>query len=80
VAALEAYNRRAPRFWQEWNDFFENGITALDDGKKKEKAKPKDEKPEPLKCPACGTLHASDHRRLRGGDSGMTCSGRSCTS
>ena len=45
------------RFWNEWNDLFENGVSELDDGKKKEKKKP-DKKPvEPIKCPGCGHMH-----------------------
>jgi superfamily II DNA or RNA helicase len=46
------------RFWDEWNDFFETGAVELDDGKKKEKPKPK-EKAEPsmAKCPKCSSLH-----------------------
>lgn len=46
------------RFWQAYNDLFEVGITELDDGKKKEKKKPKKEDAEPIKCPSCGHLHA----------------------
>jgi superfamily II DNA or RNA helicase len=46
------------RFWAEWNDFFENGLAELDDGKKKEKPKLKEkEELEPMKCPACHALH-----------------------
>jgi superfamily II DNA or RNA helicase len=46
------------RFWQETNDFFENGIHELCDGnpKEKEKKEKKDEK-EPRKCPNCHHLH-----------------------
>lgn len=45
------------RFWQEWNELFEIGVTQLDDGKKKEKAKPKKKELEPVKCPQCRALH-----------------------
>ena len=46
------------RFWAEWNELFQNGVSELDDGKKKPKEKPK-EKPEakPVKCSQCGHLH-----------------------
>lgn len=46
------------RFWAGFNDLFENGVQELDDGKRKEKPKPKD-KPdaEPTKCPNCASLH-----------------------
>lgn len=47
------------RFWREWNDFFELGVTELDDGKRKEKPKPKekDEEKEMVKCPHCRAMH-----------------------
>lgn len=53
------HSGNSARFWHEWNDFFENGITELDDGKKKEKPKPKekDEADELTKCPQCRALH-----------------------
>lgn len=46
------------RFWADCNEFFAFGVSELDDGKKREKAKPKP-KPdaEPVKCPSCGHLH-----------------------
>src|SRR3990167_9217405 len=45
------------RFWEDMHDFFEHGVTELDDGKpkKKDKAKPKIKKP--IKCPACFHVH-----------------------
>lgn len=47
------------RFWHRQNDFFENGVTELDDGKKKEKPKVKEkEEDQAMKCPKCGHLHA----------------------
>lgn len=47
------------RFWDACNDLFENGVTELDDGKKKEKpkAKDKDEEKEMVKCPHCRAMH-----------------------
>lgn len=46
------------RFWDAWNEVFENGVSTLDSGKKKEKPAPK-EKPEVemVKCPNCRLLH-----------------------
>jgi DNA repair protein RadD len=46
------------RFWSQWTDFFEHGISELDDGKKREKPKVGEkEEAEPFKCPSCGHLH-----------------------
>ncbi|MBK7024524.1 MAG: DEAD/DEAH box helicase [Sulfuritalea sp.] len=46
------------RFWQDMNEFFEVGVTQLDDGKKKDKPKPKEKaEAEPVKCPSCRALH-----------------------
>lgn len=46
------------RFWQDMQDFFELGVSELDDGKKKEKPKPKDKaEAEAIKCPQCRALH-----------------------
>ena len=45
------------RFWDETNDFFENGIHELCDGKPKEKKEKKETKKEPRKCPSCHHLH-----------------------
>lgn len=46
------------RFWAEVEDFFDNGLDELDDGKKKEKKKA-EKKPEaePVKCPTCRHVH-----------------------
>lgn len=46
------------RFWGEMHTFLEEGVSALDDGKKKPKPKVLD-KPEkkPVKCPTCFQLH-----------------------
>ncbi len=47
------------RFFADTNDFFEHGVTELDDGTKPDKAKPeKKAEKEPVKCPACRALHA----------------------
>ena len=46
------------RFWNEMQDFFENGASELDDGKHKEKKKAKPKEDKPLKCPKCFQLHA----------------------
>lgn len=46
------------RFWQDCESFFDDGITELDDGVKKDKPKPKDKpEAEATKCPNCGHLH-----------------------
>ncbi|MBJ2155278.1 DEAD/DEAH box helicase [Variovorax sp. IB41] len=46
------------RFWDEWNEVFENGVNELDDGKKREKPtiekKPEDTM---MKCPKCNRVH-----------------------
>lgn len=53
------HSGNSARFWSDWNDFFEFGVTELDDGKKKEKpkSKEKDEEKEMCKCPACNVMH-----------------------
>ncbi|WP_341809390.1 DEAD/DEAH box helicase [Xanthomonas oryzae pv. oryzicola] len=46
------------RFFQDCEDFFDNGLDALDDGKAKRKPKAKAKKQrDPVKCPACRALH-----------------------
>lgn len=45
------------RFWHKCEDFFDNGITELDDGKPKEKQKAEKKESEPVKCPTCRVLH-----------------------
>lgn len=52
------HSGNAARFYRECEDFFDHGITELDDGTPKPKEKPQ-EKPEkePMKCPSCGHLH-----------------------
>lgn len=45
------------RFWNDTQDFFENGWSELDDGKRK-KATAQEKKPiEPVKCPQCRHMH-----------------------
>ncbi|RZZ81422.1 DEAD/DEAH box helicase [Pseudoxanthomonas winnipegensis] len=52
------HSGNSARFFQDCEDFFDNGLEALDDGKpkRKQKAKPKKER-EPVKCPECSALH-----------------------
>lgn len=45
------------RFWAECEDFFDNGIEALDDGKPKAKKKAEKPESEPVKCPTCRAVH-----------------------
>jgi len=46
------------RFWTAMQEFFEVGVSELDDGKKKEKPKPKEKADaEPIKCPSCRHMH-----------------------
>lgn len=46
------------RFWQDMQEFFEVGVSELDDGKKKDKPKPKEKaEAEPVKCPTCRHIH-----------------------
>ena len=45
------------RFWNEMNEFFEEGISELDAGKEKAKSKPQKEEPAALKCPTCHFVH-----------------------
>lgn len=45
------------RFFEECESFFDAGLDELDDGKKREKAKPKKKELEPVKCPQCRALH-----------------------
>lgn len=47
------------RFWHAFREFFENGLSVLDDGKKKPKPKKKpEEEVEPMECPMCKHMHA----------------------
>jgi len=47
------------RFFADCEDFFDNGLAELDDGKprRKQKAPPRKDK-EPTKCPACSAVHS----------------------
>lgn len=46
------------RFFEECETFFDFGAGELDDGKKRDKPKPKEKKElEPVKCPECRALH-----------------------
>lgn len=46
------------RFFQECEGFFDFGAEELDDGKKRDKQKPKKKaEKEPVKCPSCRALH-----------------------
>ena len=45
------------RFWPECEDFFDNGIEKLDDGKTKPKKKAERPEAEAVKCPRCRALH-----------------------
>jgi DNA repair protein RadD len=45
------------RFFDDCETFFDFGADALDEGKEKNKAKPKKKEVEPCKCPRCNALH-----------------------
>jgi superfamily II DNA or RNA helicase len=45
------------RFYSECEDFFDNGIDGLDDGRQKNKTAAKKKEVEPVKCPTCSALH-----------------------
>lgn len=46
------------RFWQDCEDFFDNGLDELDDGKPKDKKKAeKKAEADPIKCPTCRHVH-----------------------
>lgn len=46
------------RFFEACEEFFDNGLDKLDDGKRRPKEKPQPKKErEPMKCPACSALH-----------------------
>lgn len=52
------HSGNSARFWEEWTAFFASGATKLDDGKKREKAKPQaDDELKAVKCPECKHLH-----------------------
>lgn len=45
------------RFWRQMQDFFEHGVSELDDGKKKDRKPAEFKEPEPVKCPKCTAVH-----------------------
>lgn len=45
------------RFWDQMQEFFENGASTLDDGKRKEKAKKEPSEKTAIKCPKCFAVH-----------------------
>jgi superfamily II DNA or RNA helicase len=45
------------RFWQDTEDFFDNGLDQLDDGNPKKKKAAAKREPEPVKCPTCRAVH-----------------------
>jgi superfamily II DNA or RNA helicase len=53
------HSGNSARFWNAWNEFFELGVTELDDGEKKPKPKGENAKPEDkmVKCGSCQHLH-----------------------
>lgn len=51
------HSGNAARFFADTEDFFDNGIDSLDDGKPKEKKKAEKKESEPVKCPSCRALH-----------------------
>jgi superfamily II DNA or RNA helicase len=56
-ATVLCHSGNCIRFWHDQNDFFENGISKLDDGKRKEKKKPEKKEKKPIKCPKCFAVH-----------------------
>ena len=47
------------RFKEDWDDVYENGVHALDDGKEKAKKEKTEKEKEAAKCPSCGALWPS---------------------
>ena len=45
------------RFWEAMHSFFESGAHELDDGSRKERAKPPKKERQPVKCPTCSCIH-----------------------
>ena len=56
-ATILCHSGNCVRFWYEMNDFFENGVDVLDDGNRKDKAKPKKKAAKPTKCEKCFHVH-----------------------
>lgn len=46
------------RFWYAMNEYFENGVHELDDGKRKPKKAAKDDEERVKKCPMCSHVHS----------------------
>lgn len=46
------------RFWSEMQEFFENGVTELDDGTRREKKAQQPAERKPMKCGKCAHVHA----------------------
>ena len=57
-ATILCHSGNCVRFWSEMNDFFENGASELDDGKRREKKKQEKKERKPMKCPQCHAVHA----------------------
>lgn len=58
VARVFDHSGNFVRFWHQWRNLFENGVTELDDGNPKPKDKGQEKKePEPRTCPMCKTTH-----------------------
>lgn len=51
------HSGNAARFFADCEEFFDQGISELDDGKPKEKKKAEKKELEPVKCPQCRALH-----------------------
>jgi len=52
------HSGNSERFWDRWTAFFDQGASELDDGKKREKPKPKEAGDDRvMKCPQCKHLH-----------------------
>lgn len=45
------------RFWEDMNNYFENSVTELDDGKSSKKKQAKKKEKKPIKCPMCAHIH-----------------------
>ena len=58
LATVLDHSGNSARFWAEWNNLFEFGVTELDDGKRKEKPKAKEkQEAEPVTCQNCRHIH-----------------------
>jgi superfamily II DNA or RNA helicase len=59
MATILDHSGNCLRFWDEVSDFFEYGVSELDDGKKKDKKKPDPKEKKAVKCPKCHHIHES---------------------